>query len=241
MRAVIQVSLLLLLLPTRAGAVPNKITYSGRVTLGGKAANGTISVDFSLYAAAQGGAALWSESHSGVAVKGGLFTVELGGKTALAAKDLPGGTVWLEVKVDGNQLAPRTPINSVAYALVADNVLGDITPRSVNVGGKKVINDQGEWVGSPTGLQGPQGPQGAQGPKGATGPQGPTGPQGLPGPTYGCVMRKSCPTGYTNLGTVGIIMPTATWSTNCPKVGSSGGAFNTGWNWCHPVLCCKNL
>jgi hypothetical protein len=54
-------------------------------------------------------------------------------------------------------------------------------------------------------------------------------------------MRKSCPSGYTNLGTIGIIMHTSTWSANCPKVGSNGGAFNTDWNWCHPKLCCQNL
>ena len=94
------------------------------------------------------------------------------------------------------------------------------------------------WVGSPTGLQGPAGPTG---PKGAKGDPGAQGPQGDPGPTYGCVMRKSCPSGYTNLGTVGIILPTATWAANCPQVGSNGGTYNSGWNWCHPKLCCKNL
>jgi len=223
------------LLPAISQAVPGKITYSGRVMLDGKAANGTLQVDFALYANPSGGSPLWSESHSAVPVQGGLFTVLLGTTKPLAAKDLPGDTLWLETKVNGQQLAPRTPVNSVAYALMADNVVGNITPSSVSVGGKTVINDKGEWVGASTGLQGPQGPPGGPG------AQGPAGPQGDPGPVYGCVMRKSCPAGWTSLGSIGIIMPTSTWSVQCPKVGSAGGGYNSSWNWCHPVLCCQNL
>jgi len=55
------------------------------------------------------------------------------------------------------------------------------------------------------------------------------------------VLRKSCPSGWTSLGSVGIIMPASSWATQCPKVGASGGGYNSGWNWCHPVLCCQNL
>lgn len=53
----------------------------------------------------------------------------------------------------------------------------------------QVINSNGDWVGSPTGLTGPQGPAGAtgatgpQGPQGATGPKGDKGDVGNTGPT----------------------------------------------------------
>jgi len=50
------------------------------------------------------------------------------------------------------------------------------------INGTTLINAVGNWVGSPTGLQGPVGPQGPAGPIGATGPQGPVGPTGATGP-----------------------------------------------------------
>lgn len=78
-------------------------------------------------------------------------------------------------------------IQPVLYARVAENVTGDITPHSVdtttvNIGGKQVINENGEWVGE-GGLEGPKGDTGPQGPKGETGPQGETGIQGPKGET----------------------------------------------------------
>src|SRR5205807_2232420 len=51
---------------------------------------------------------------------------------------------------------------------------------AVAVAGTPVINSSGQWVGSPTGLQGPPGPQGSAGP---AGPQGPAGLNGSPGTT----------------------------------------------------------
>jgi hypothetical protein len=78
---------------------------------------------------------------------------------------------------------------SVPYALVAENVTGDIRPRSVTISGfGEVIDPNGRWVGDPSGLQGPEGPVGPTGPQGIAGPQGltgavgPTGPQGVAGP-----------------------------------------------------------
>jgi hypothetical protein len=53
---------------------------------------------------------------------------------------------------------------------------------NIAINGKEVINESGNWVGDPSGLQGPPGPQGLKGDKGDTGPQGPQGPQGQQGP-----------------------------------------------------------
>ena len=47
----------------------------------------------------------------------------------------------------------------------------------LSINGTNVISAQGQWVGSPTGLQGPQGPAGPTGPQG---PQGPSGPSVVP-------------------------------------------------------------
>jgi hypothetical protein len=229
---------LLLATTNAAAAVPSKVTYTGRVLKNGSPASGSINVNFAIFDAISGGASLWSEDHSGVPVKNGVFSVLLGSKVPLTSTIFSGAARWLEVKVGGQVMGPRTAVASVAYAITAGNATGDLTPTSISVAGKLVINNKGEWVGPQTGLQGPQGPQGANGANGANGAKG---DKGDPGPTYGCVMRKSCPAGWTSLGTIGVIMSAASWTANCTKVGSKGGGYNSGWNWCHPVLCCKNL
>ena len=56
---------------------------------------------------------------------------------------------------------------------------------AVAINGTTIIDASGNWVGSPTGLQGPQGPlgpTGPAGPQGAPGSQGAQGPQGPAGP-----------------------------------------------------------
>lgn len=92
-----------------------------------------------------------------------------------------------------------------------------------------------------TGPQGSPGPRGATGPTGSTGSRGPTGFQGsggstgATGPTNGCVLRSSCPSGYSSRGTAGILMQA---SGSCP--GSWGGSWvDSFWRWCHPQLCCR--
>ncbi len=83
----------------------------------------------------------------------------------------------------GSNLAPSNGL------IVSGNVgIGTPTPAAqldvngaVAIAGTTVINSSGQWVGSPTGLQGPQGPAGATGATGPVGPQGATGAQGPAG------------------------------------------------------------
>ena len=69
-----------------------------------------------------------------------------------------------------------TVANYLANNVSTLDVVG--STYSVDGGVGMVINELGQWVGDPTGLQGPQGPVGETGDQG---PQGPTGPQGNPG------------------------------------------------------------
>ena len=45
----------------------------------------------------------------------------------------------------------------------------------IAVGGEGIVDENGMWVGDPTGIQGPQGEPGPQGPQGIQGPAGPVG------------------------------------------------------------------
>ncbi|MBV9435850.1 MAG: hypothetical protein JOZ44_07345 [Acidobacteria bacterium] len=68
---------------------------------------------------------------------------------------------------------------------------GTISAAAFQINGQTIVDRNGKWVGSSTGLIGPQGtqgvqgvagPAGAQGPKGDAGPTGPTGATGPQGP-----------------------------------------------------------
>ena len=100
-----------------AFAVPNLLQYQGRVTdAAGTPLNGSQSVVFSIYAAASGGSALWSETQT-VTVANGLFNVALGSVTALPADLFDGSARYLGVKVGADaEMTPRQAINSVGYA-----------------------------------------------------------------------------------------------------------------------------
>jgi hypothetical protein len=169
--------------PAANAAVPLRLTEQGRLFQKGTGtpATGTVSITFAIYAAPTGGTALWRETFS-VMLDEGYFSVQLGATTPLPLSLWDGQPKYMGVKVgDDAEMTPREELNSVPYAFVAENAVGDITPATVTVGGRKVIDATGKWVGDPSGLAGPAGPAGPTGPAGSAGPAGPAGPAGQPG------------------------------------------------------------
>jgi hypothetical protein len=169
-----------------AADVPATLVQQGRLfDAKGQALNSSVDVAFSLYTQDSGGAPVWTEVHT-LTLDDGYFSVSLGEVTPFKDVFKAGTTLYLGIAVGNDaEMTPRTKVESVPFALVAGNAVGDITPNSVSVGGKTVIDATGKWVGDPTGLvgpQGPQGPAGPAGPMGATGAQGPAGPMGATGP-----------------------------------------------------------
>ncbi|HWP09630.1 MAG TPA: hypothetical protein VNN72_28005 [Polyangiaceae bacterium] len=195
-----------------AAAVPPFLSEQGRlfddtgapVTATGQAIRFTIytGVDTDGHGTGQ----LWSETQS-VAIDDGYFSVVLGdtsnGGTSLPDDLFNGSTRYLGIKVGGDaEMEPLQEIVSVPYAIVAQRV--------VTKAGTEVIDDDGVWHGSPTGLVGPTGPTGPQGATGATGSQGDTGAKGAtgnPGPT-GPTGPTGNPGGQGAPGVTGPIGPT---------------------------------
>ena len=145
------------------------------------------------------GAVLWTEDMT-VSVENGRYSLVLGDSDSNPLPDdlLESSQVELGLAINGDsEMSPRLVVTtgSVPYALQAreaEQVNGDITPRTVSVADQLLINANGEWVGPDSGLVGPKGETGSQGligpigPKGDTGntgPQGAVGPQGIAGPT----------------------------------------------------------
>ncbi len=170
---------------SHAAAVPMSLDEQGRLfDATGNPIVGATSFVFALYDAPTAGNVLWTETQS-ITIDGGYFSARLGEVTPLPAGVFDGTKRYLGVSVNGDtEMTPRQALVSVPYALVSDNVTGDISPKTVSVGGGVVIDAAGNWVGPKTGLIGPAGPPGPAGPAGPAGVQGPagaTGPQGIPG------------------------------------------------------------
>ena len=132
------------------GAAPasGTIPYSGRLSndAGQPVADGAYAFRFALYDAVQDGNLLWSETQSGVTVKGGLFTAQLGNIAALpeAAR---ARSVWLAVSVRGpdetafTAMSPRQSLNTAVAS----------APSSPAASAACAHDHFGEsWIGSTT-------------------------------------------------------------------------------------------
>ena len=166
-------------------AVPETMTHQGRLyNAEGQPITDTLDVEFALYDTSSADAPIWSEVHT-ITFENGYFSADLGDTEPFNEETFDGSVRYLGITVGGDpEMTPRARVASVPYAILASNVNGDITPSSVSIGGTTVIDSDGNWVGSPTGLvgpAGPAGPQGEQGLQGNAGPAGPAGPQGLQG------------------------------------------------------------
>lgn len=113
-----------LLFAASAAAVPPAVPYQGRLSYeDGTPYEGTVSVEMTLYAAAEEGEAVWGPYAFGdVDVLEGKLSVVLGAPPSppLDGASLSAG-LWLEVSVNGVLLTPRQPVLSVPYALRASD------------------------------------------------------------------------------------------------------------------------
>ncbi|MFO0759220.1 MAG: hypothetical protein U0359_22200 [Byssovorax sp.] len=167
-----------------SAAVPHGLTEQGRLfDAAGSPLDGTVTLTFTLYDAASGGNALWTEAQI-VTLDEGYFSAELGALVPIPTGVWTGAERYVGIKVGNDpEMSPRQSTRSVPYALVAGDAVGDIHPTTVSVNGQLVIDAQGNWVGPATGLVGPAGPAGPTGAQGIAGPQGPAGPIGPAGAT----------------------------------------------------------
>ncbi len=139
-----------LLVPCLAAAeAPAKIGYQGRLLKAdGSPEAGSHTLGFAVFAANQGGTALWSESQT-LALSDGYYATFLGEQTAIDASVFGGGERWLELTVDGAALSPRQKIGSVPYALTCNSVSGGaVNASSVLVNGTQVISSSGQLTGA---------------------------------------------------------------------------------------------
>ena len=146
------VILLMTLIPVSgfAGDIPGVITHQGYITdKGGTPVNGMLNMSIGVYKTADGGSSdlIWEEDLGSVQVRDGFYYIQIGNKGGLLDIFSGYSMLFLEIRIEGKALTPRQPIGSVPFAFVSSDAVGDIHPKSVSIGKKKVIDESGRWVG----------------------------------------------------------------------------------------------
>lgn len=134
--------------PAAAGAMPQYISYQGRLTdsTGKPVPDGTTPLDVTIWDAEVGGTALHHEFKSATQTVDGVFSVQV--NCGQLAWDRP---YWISVVYQGQEMMPRTPIASVGYAFKAADAytVGGYAPSTVpQAGSLLVLDSQGKMPGS---------------------------------------------------------------------------------------------
>jgi hypothetical protein len=142
------------------------LVYEGRIFDDrGRPLEAPATLTFRLYDAPDGGAPLWTETLPDVVVAAGDFAVLLGLVEPLPADLPPGSSLFLGIEVDGDvEQRPRTPVGAALRARFADLAErarrlsgGMVDATELRVGGRLVVDGDGQWVGPTAGLAGPPG------------------------------------------------------------------------------------
>ena len=105
-------------------------TYQGQLLDAGSPANGTFSMEFSLWDEEEDGEQLGAEIPINVGVNDGRFSVGL----SFGADTFDGSERWINVKVDGINLSPRQLITRTPYALQTRGLFVNDDETFVGVG-----------------------------------------------------------------------------------------------------------
>lgn len=107
---------------TAFATVPQTVVVEGLLqsAAGGPAADGNYKITFAIYKDAVGGNPVWTETASVVAVKGGVFSWQLGSVTTLTPTTLAAlPSVFLGIAVESDPEMTRKPLSSVPFSLRA--------------------------------------------------------------------------------------------------------------------------
>ena len=113
---------------------PQIMSYQGKLTdsFGNAVVDSSYSAEFLFYTDSVEGLIVWAESNN-IHTIGGLFSYNIGSANNLSSEIFSDNELlYLEVRVDGNPILPRSMISSAGYAFSAGNL-------NMTDNGKKVI------------------------------------------------------------------------------------------------------
>lgn len=154
-RLVLAFSILIFSVFSYAGDIPRVILHQGYLTdTSGNPINGNVNISFGIYETQSGGTPVLEEDVGSVNIKDGFYALEIGKNSNLYPLFSDKYTLFLEVRINNEPLSPRQRIGAVPFAFVSYDVVGDIHPTSITIGGKKIIDEGGKWVGDSSSIPG---------------------------------------------------------------------------------------
>ncbi len=119
--AIIAVITISLFVTSASAAVPQMLTYQGRLTnSSGAPLTEVVALTCRIYTDSLGTTTLWTEVHPTVSVDDGLFTVVLGSVVPIPGSVFTGEIRWLGIQVDADtELRPLRPLLSAPEAFQA--------------------------------------------------------------------------------------------------------------------------
>lgn len=151
--ALLAVAVAMMLCCPRANAdFARRLSYQGRLTNsdGVPLASGSYSMTFKLYTVETGGAAIWTEDHTGgntVSVDNGLFSTVLGGISTLNSINFNGTEYWIEVVVGATTYSPRQRLTAAPFALNVPDGLITATKMADGAALAEIVDDDGAGSG----------------------------------------------------------------------------------------------
>ena len=112
--------------------VPDNITFVARLVNNGEPYAGPAQLTLMLYRNQSSGPNVWAETQM-INVEKGFVSTQIGMREPIDEIIVDGGELFLEIVIDGTTLAPRLPIGSVPYAMMAgrSSRLGRLTEGDV--------------------------------------------------------------------------------------------------------------
>ncbi|SQH78204.1 outmembrane protein of unknown function [Shewanella benthica] len=143
--------------------------------------DGTLPVTFTIY---DGEQAVWTNDRI-LDFVNGEYSLVLGQKKSIEDKTFASSELTLGINVDNDgEMMPRLKLSTAPrayFAEVAGSIKGQVDLESLAINEQIVIDENGQWVGDPTGLVGRSGIDGLDGVSGEPGAQGATGAAGATG------------------------------------------------------------
>ena len=150
--------LLIFLTPAVAWSLPDEISQVGFVvTENGEPYRDQHSLLVQFFETSERGQPFYEERHRQVEFYEGHYAIAIGSIVPLNPLDFLRDDIFVQITINDQQVVePRIPLFKVPAAMVSDlalNVRGEITPSSVRIGDQLVIDENGRWVGDPTGYK----------------------------------------------------------------------------------------